>query len=92
MTHTEEIMRAVAVLMKEKASNTFSRKEVRDQIGVSLDRWMSGYTAVFQGMRSDHPGGAPQVGARFKGVFRRVKRGTYTLTDYGKRLLEEFSH
>jgi hypothetical protein len=42
-----------------------------------------------QAMRSDHPGGAPPIGARFKGVFRRVERGRYTLTDKRKQLLEE---
>ncbi len=55
MTHTEEIMRAVATLVKQKGKSIFSRKEIRDQIGVSQDKWMSGYTATFQGMRSDSP-------------------------------------
>ncbi len=45
---------------------------------------MASYTAIFQGMRIDQPGGAPNVGVMFKGVFRQVRRGEHTLTDYGK--------
>lgn len=90
MTHAEEIMRAVADFTKKKSEDTFSRKEIRDQIGVDHDTWMSSYTAIFQGMRSDHPGRAPQVGKRFKKAFQRVEYGRYTLTGYGKELLKEF--
>lgn len=91
MTHAEEIMWATATFLKKEDKYTFSRREIRDQIGIKHDKWMSGYTAIFQGMRSDHPGGAPIVGRRFKNVFRRVKRGIYILTDYGKHLLKEFN-
>ena len=90
MTHAEGIMLAVAELLKQKGRSTFSRQDVREQIGVSPDDWQLSYTAIFQAMRSDHPGGAPPIGARFRGVFRRVERGKYTLTDKGKQLLEEF--
>lgn len=90
MTHPEQIMRAVASLVYRDGVSTFSRKEVRDRIGIDHDEWMSGYTAVFQGMRVDHPGGAPQVGERFRSVFRRMTRGRYTLTDYGKELAKHF--
>lgn len=90
MTHAEEIMRAVAVLVKQEGKNIFSRREIRDQIGVSQHTWLHSYTAIFQGMRSDHPGGAPRIGARFRGVFRRVEYGRYALTDYGEHILTEF--
>lgn len=90
MTRAEEIMRAVATIVKREGKNIFSRREIRDQIDVSQDKWLSSYTAIFQAMRSDHPGGAPEVGPRFKGVFRQIKYGRHTLTDYGKQLLKEF--
>jgi len=89
MTHAEQIMTAVAVLTKQ-GKHTFARVDVRDAIGLSHDDWLAGYTAVFQGMRVDQPGGAPNVGDRFKNVFRRVRRGVFELTAYGHELLQEF--
>ena len=91
MTHAEEIMRVAATLIKKKGEDIFSRKEIRDKIGISHDKWMSGYVSIFQGMRIDHPGGAPNIGKRFKNAFRRVEFGRYILTDYGKKLLKEFN-
>lgn len=90
MTHAEEIMRAVASLMQQEGKLIFTRDEVRRQIGVTRDRWQSGYTATFQGMRSDHPGGAPPTKVRFREVFRRVEHGEYALTDHGRQVLPEF--
>jgi len=89
MARAEEIIRAVASLWRE-GNHTFSRKDVRDQIGVSQEKWLSGYTAIFQGMRADHPGGAPSVNSKFQNVFRQIRRGEHTLTDYGKKLLKEY--
>ena len=89
MTHAEEIMHAVAALVKQ-GKKIFSRREIRDQIGVDQDKWMASYTAIFQGMRADQPGGAPKVGSIFKGVFLQVERGIYSLTEYGGQLLKEF--
>ncbi|MFQ5752800.1 MAG: hypothetical protein ACE5HI_12460 [bacterium] len=91
MTHAETIMQAVAVLVKRQGRNEFTREEIREQIGVSRDEWMASYTAIFQGMRADQPGGAPDVGAGFKNVFRQVEHGTHTLTDYGRQLIQRFS-
>ncbi|OGO41692.1 MAG: hypothetical protein A2Z04_05985 [Chloroflexi bacterium RBG_16_57_9] len=90
MTHAEEIMQAVATLVYIEGKDIFSREEIRQRIGVSRDDWDLGYTAIFQGMREDHPGGAPNVGEKFKGVFRQVRRGEHTLTPYGNELLKEF--
>ena len=89
MTHAEEIMWAIVLLSKQE-KNIFSRKDVRDTIGVDHDVWMSSYTAIFQGMRMDHPGGAPSVISKFKDVFKRVEREKYILTPYGKRPLREY--
>ena len=85
VTHAEEIIRAVATLIKQ-GKKVFSRKDVRDQIGLSADEWQLGYTAIFQAMRIDHPGGAPQIGSKYKNVFERIERGKYVLTSYGREL------
>ena len=90
MTHAEQIMQAVASLVQEDKVVTFSRRQVRDQIGIDQDEWMKGYTAIFQAMRADHPGGAPPIGEKFRGVFQRVSHGEYVLTYYGKELLKQF--
>lgn len=90
MTHAEEILQAIKTLIR-KNKTIFSRKDVRDQIDVDHDTWMASYTAIFQGMRVDQPGGAPEVGRRFKGVLERVERGQYRLTDRGKQLISESS-
>jgi len=87
MAHAEKIMYAVANLVK-RGKRWFTRKEVRDEIGVSPHVWSYGYTAIFQGMRVDHPGGAPEVGRKFRAVFQRIERGKYVLTAYGKHLVE----
>lgn len=90
MTHADEIMHAVVKLVKQE-KKWFSRKDVRDEIGLSPHEWLYSYTAIFQGMRVDHPGGAPEVNRKFRGVFQRIERGKYVLTTYGKRLAEELT-
>jgi hypothetical protein len=90
MTRAEEIMQAVATLVWHEGKSTFTRDEIRRRIGIDRDRWMSSYTATFQGMRSDQPGAAPRVRAGLRGVFQRVERGRYTLTDRGRHLLQKF--
>lgn len=89
MTHAEEIARAVASIIKEKR-DPFARMDVRDKLGLSSEEWLYGYTAIFQGMRIDHPGGAPNVGSKFKGVFKNVGYGIYELTEYGEKLIKEY--
>ena len=79
-THAEQIVRAAAALAGTSGNRVFTRKAVRDHLGLSNRRWQSGYTAIFQGMRDDQPGGAPQVGAEYQGAFHRVSSGTYQLT------------
>jgi hypothetical protein len=92
MTHADQIMRAVAALVREQGKRVFTRAEVRKRIGVSQEQWTSGYTAVFQGMRADHPGGAPDVGSRWRGAFRRVEYGKYVLTQRGWQLVSELEN
>ena len=90
MTHTEEIVRAAAVLVFKRGKTTFARADIKDQIGITSHEWDNGYTSLFQGMREDHPGGAPKVARRFRGLFRRVGPGTYAVTKYGRSLLKDF--
>jgi hypothetical protein len=84
-SHAEQIFRAAVALAGKDGRNTFSRKSVRDHIGLTNMSWQSGYTAVFQGMRDDHPGGAPMVAAEYRGVLHRVSPGIYELSAKGRR-------
>lgn len=87
MTRAEQIFRAVTSLTQLQVQKEFSRLDVRRQLRVDSDTWLNGYTAIFQGMRADHPGGAPAVGEKFTDVFQRVGHGRYVLTERGRRLL-----
>ncbi len=87
MTLAEEILQAVSVLVAQHSMYTFTRKDIRIQIGVEQNRWTRSYSPTFQAMRIDHPGGAPPIGKKYKGIFKRIKHGLYTLTDYGEELI-----
>lgn len=50
-THAGQILGAVAHIVLQEGRRTFTRKVVRDKIGLSADEWMAGYTAIFQAMR-----------------------------------------
>jgi hypothetical protein len=87
LTNAEEILQAVSTLVKEHGKEVFSRRDIRDQIGLDPDTWLYSYTAIFQSMRVDQPGGAPPVEKRYKGVFQQLSHGKHTLTEYGKQLI-----
>ena len=89
LTHAEEIARAAASIIKKKRG-PFARVDIREKLGLSPKEWLSGYTAIFQGMGIDHPGGAPNVGSKFEGVFKNVGYGIYELTEYGEKLIKEY--
>jgi hypothetical protein len=82
-TIAECILAAIGVLVGADAEKTFSREEVRRAAGVGKASWERSWNPTFQGMRSDHPGGAPKQAAKNRGVIRRVKRGSYVLTEAG---------
>jgi hypothetical protein len=42
---------------------------------------------MFQAMRDDHPGGAPAINKKYRGIFHRVAPGRYVLSEYGVRVL-----
>ena len=70
MTHAGQIFKAV-VLVCRRNKGIFTREQVRRQIGVSREKWESGYTAIF------HPGGAPDPGSIFRNVFHQIERGKF---------------
>jgi hypothetical protein len=88
MTHAERILRAVGALTRQ-GRQAFARVVVRDAGGVDRAEWAQSVGPVFQAMRVDHPGGAPPIGERWRGAFRRVARGRYELTTRGRALLRE---
>jgi hypothetical protein len=87
MTHAEQIFRAVANLLGHNASAIFTREMVRRNLNLDSHTWMGSYTAIFQGMRDDQPGGAPDVPPQFRNVFSRISHGKYRLTPNGVALL-----
>ena len=89
MTHAEQILQAVAAIIGKNENAVFSRNDVRAVAGVDREDWQASYIPIFQGMRSDHPGGAPNVGQKYKNVFERVAHGKHTLTDYSRKLMAE---
>lgn len=90
MTTPEEILRAVSILVKKKGMNEFRRLDIKKQIGADEHRWRNNYSPTFQGMREDAPGGARNVAEKYKGVFRGVRFGVHTLTDYGRELIKKY--
>ena len=87
-TNAGRILDAAAALAGVDGRKTFSRKAVSEYLGLNNRAWQSGYTAIFQGMRDDHPGGAPKMGDSYSGVFHRVNHGTYELSAKGRRLVD----
>ncbi len=83
-------MQGVAAIVLQEGKEVFIRAEIRKRLGVEEEKWNASYNPTFQGMRLDQPGGAPNVNEKFRNVFRQVKHGEHTLTDYGKQLIHEF--
>jgi hypothetical protein len=89
MTIAEEILHAVSILVKDKGMNTFRRLDIRRQIGMDRHKWEYSYSPIFQAMRVDHPGRAPRISEKFKGIFQQVKYGVHSLTEYGKLVINK---
>lgn len=88
-TIAERILVGAAHLAGRSGSGRFSRVDVRDHLGVDPDVWHRSYNPIFQGMREDHPGGAPRVGEPYARVFRRVERASYELSAKGRTLVKQ---
>jgi hypothetical protein len=89
MTHAEQIFRSAAELALRRGDGTFSRLDCRELLNLDAYTWTASYSPAFQGMREDQPGGAPPVTRRYRNVFRRIRRGEYTLTEVGRELANE---
>lgn len=89
MTHAEKILDAVSRIVSLDKQAEFSREQIRGKADVTREEWNASYSPIFQGMREDQPGGAPNVGLKFGKVFRRVRHGVHTRTDYGRQLVKE---
>jgi hypothetical protein len=87
-SRTEEIFGAVEMLVIKRKKTMFTRLDVKTCLKLTSDQWNNSYTSRFQGMIENPTDGAPQVAHKFQGVFKRVGPGMYTLTKYGKSLLE----
>jgi len=87
-TQAERILRAVATIVHQQ--EVFSREDIRIAANIPRPEWDASYSPTFQGMRTDHPGGAPKVREEFRNVFERVAHGKHTLTDYGRRVIAEY--
>jgi hypothetical protein len=86
-TIVQRILGAVAAIVGEDLTAHFRRVDVREHLGLSPALWSKSHSPLFQGMRIDHPGGAPHVAEEYRGVFRRVTYGVYTLTDNGRLIV-----
>ena len=82
MTMAGRLLRAVRELNRSGQS-TVTRAEVFEELGVTTRAEKDSYSAIFQGMRVDHPGGAPEVDAAYSDTLKRVSRGQYVLTTKG---------
>lgn len=90
-THAAQIFRAAVALAGHEYGKTFSRMSVRDSLRLTNREWQAGYTAIFQGMRDDHPGGAPPVSEEYSFVFHRTGQGVYELSEKGRSLAKRRS-
>ena len=89
MTIADEVLAAAMGIAGADGTGRFTRKMIRDRLGVNKESWDSSYSPIFQGMRDDHPGGAPNPGSAYSGVFHRVGSGQYQLTAKGKSRAKE---
>lgn len=87
-TIPEKIVWAVTQLSKQ-GKLVFTRKDVRDILGITQEEMIASYYSIIQAMREDHPGGAPKINKKYIGFFKRIERGQYQLTDYGRKIINE---
>ena len=85
MTIAGKILAAATEIAGPNGTGRFTRKMIRDRLGVDETSWESSYSPIFQGMRDDHPGGAPNPGSAYSNVFHRVGFGEYRLTSRANR-------
>jgi tetratricopeptide (TPR) repeat protein len=89
LTHAEKILLALNRIVFLEGRVEFSRDDVRRTLGLSVEDWMSGYTAVFQAMREDQPGGAPHINEKYRSLLRKVRHGVHALTRQGHQVVRD---
>ena len=89
MTHSKRIVQAVALITAVQEKTIFSREDVRVLADMDRGEWLASGSPTFQGMRSDHPGGAPKINSKYRNIFQRVAPGKYMLTSEGKARIAE---
>jgi len=89
LTIAQRIMEAAARVVVRDGQRVFTRKDIYDGIGDTTLKRRS-FDPNFQGMRADHPGGAPRVPEKFRNVFKHLEDTNYELTEYGKSILTNF--
>jgi hypothetical protein len=77
------ILNAALRITAGKMDVEFTRAEIRNILGIEQYEWLASYSPIFQGMRCDHPGGAPSPRPELQGSFRRISHGRYVLTEAG---------
>lgn len=90
MTIADQILYA-AKMLYFKGHQNFSRKDIREYLAINCDKWNSSFNPIFQGMRIDQPGKAPNVSLRCKNTLRQVDHGVYTLSDKGLSIIAAIS-
>jgi hypothetical protein len=83
MTIADKIWIAIAEKVATSRSIQFSPKDIRDL----TDLKSGSFGPIFQGMRSDQPGGAPPVPPKYKNTLVQVSRGKYRLSANGQSLV-----
>lgn len=92
MNHAYDIWFAVCDVADGDNSSIFSRDDVRSHLGIAPRIWHASYSPIFQGMRADHPGGAPKVKLAVRKVFLRVGYGKYKMSYHGRELFGSHLH
>lgn len=90
MTLAEQIFRA-ALIVSRQNNGVITRELVRQKICVNREKWNYSYSPIFQGMRDDHPGGAPDPGPIYRNVFHRIAHGKYQLSKIGQDLARKLN-
>jgi len=90
MTNIEKIFIAAKTIFVDHKQSTFSRNDIRKQLGLSTHRWDMSFTSLFQGMVDNVPPLKFKIRPKFRNVFTRVDKGLYEFTNYGLSLFNEF--
>ena len=89
MTNIQKIIQAAKILYLVKKQKEFSRNDLKHELNLSTHEWDMKYTGGFQGMIKDAPPLKNRIRPKYRDVFIRIRKGTYTFSEYGLKLIEE---